>query len=79
MRHELSFGSTAEISFDECLSLWRNNYKIAEDHQQMILSWLQDEIDKRTEAVVGGGFRHSYYKAAELIVVLGSILEERGT
>lgn len=79
MRHELSFGSTAEMSFDECLSLWRNNYKIAEDHQQMILSWLQDEIDKRAEAVVGGGFRHSYYKAAELIVVLGSILEERGT
>lgn len=33
-----------------------------------LLPWIFSEMEKRVEAVVGGGYRHSYYKAAELIV-----------
>jgi len=40
--------------------------------------WMLEEVDKRTEAVVGGGYRHSYHKAAEMIVVMEEILEENG-
>ena len=40
--------------------------------------WLLEELDKRVEAVVGGSHRHSYYKAAVLIIVMGEVLEEAG-
>lgn len=40
--------------------------------------WLEKEVDKRAEAVVGGGHRKSYYKAAILIVALGETLESNG-
>ena len=44
-----------------------------EDRRQNFLDNLE-----RTEAIVGGGYRNSYHKAAELIVVFGGILEENG-
>ena len=35
-------------------------------------------MDIRTKAVVGGGHRKSYYKAAVLIAALGEALESNG-
>lgn len=42
------------------------------------MDWIREETDKRVDAVVGGGFRQSYHKAALLIVNLGQMLESRG-
>ncbi len=42
------------------------------------IGWIKKEVDKRTEAVVGGGYRKSYYKAAALITALGETLESNG-
>lgn len=64
--------------FDEYLSIWRNSGIIPENEDKLYIQWLSREIDERTEHIVGGGHRKSYYKAAELIVVLGAIKEERG-
>lgn len=40
---------------------------ISVEDKQKYLDWLSIEVDNRTENVVGGGHRHSYYKAAELM------------
>lgn len=40
-----------------------------------LLGWLENHLIKRAEAVVGGGYRHSYYKVAELVVFYGEMLE----
>lgn len=64
--------------FDQYLSFWRKSGFMAEEDKEKYIPWLRREVDQRTKNVVGGGFRHSYYKAAELIVLLGAVLEERG-
>lgn len=65
-------------SFEAALFNWRNGYVLSETQKESCLNWLRQEIDKRTEAVVGGGYRKNYHKAAELIVMLGEVLEENG-
>ena len=42
------------------------------------MDWIREETDKRVNAVVGGGFRQSYHKAALLLINLGQMLESRG-
>lgn len=42
------------------------------------MDWIREESDKRVNAVVGGGFRQSYHKAALLLINLGQMLESRG-
>lgn len=57
---------------------WREKQTLREDQYEKYMSWLKDEIDKRTEGVVGGGYRKSYYKAAALVASLGEVLESNG-
>ncbi len=78
IKNRIQFESTENELFDEYLTIWRNSGIIPENENKRYIQWLSREIDERTEHVVGGGHRKSYYKAAELIVVLGAIKEERG-
>ena len=57
---------------------WKEKVALTAEHYKKYSSWLEEEVDKRTEAVVGGGYRKSYYKAAVLITALGEILESNG-
>ncbi len=70
---------TVKMDTDELwplLVLWRD--KCFEVDETACFDWLESQIEKRTEAVVGGGHRHSYEKAAELIVVLDEIYTAKG-
>lgn len=78
VKNKILFKSTEGEEFNEYLSLWRKSADMSEEEKEEYIKWLQKEIDNRTENVVGGGYRKSYYKAAELIVLLGAIYEERG-
>lgn len=78
IKHSIQYKSIEDEPFDEYLTIWRKSVVIPEAEKEKYVQWLRKEVDKRTESVVGGGYRKSYYKAAELIVVLGAILEERG-
>lgn len=53
-------------------------WMVTEEQYEKYISWLKDEVYKRTETVVGGGYRNSYYKAAALIIALGEALEPNG-
>lgn len=57
---------------------WKSKYQLDEKFKDECLEWLIYEIDQRTEIIVGGTHRKSYYKCANLIVVLGEILENKG-
>lgn len=61
--------------FWDLLVLWREKHFTADEKECLL--WLEKEIIKRTDAVVGGGYRGSYDKAAELVVALDEILAEK--
>lgn len=67
-----------DVFFRTCFQAWRASFPISEQQRHKCLELLREKVAKRTEAVVGGGYRGSYYKAAELIVVLGEIEEDMG-
>lgn len=62
--------------FWEQLVLWREKHFTVDTPK--CLDWLEKEIISRTGAVVGGGYRTSYVKAAELVVTLDEIMAEKG-
>lgn len=78
LRYRLRFDDRCGESFEAALFAWRNAYVLSEAQKEECLNWLRQEIDKRTETIVGGGYRKDYHEAAELIVMLGEVLEEKG-
>ncbi|KJS50024.1 GNAT family N-acetyltransferase [Desulfosporosinus sp. BICA1-9] len=57
---------------------WKAKVPLSDEHYQKYRPWLEAEVDKRAEAIVGGGYRKSYYKAALLITALGETMESNG-
>jgi hypothetical protein len=72
-----SFNFEYDPEFDILIQNWKKKISIGEE-KNFYLKWIEEEVDKRVEAVVGGGYRKSYYKGAELIVYLGQVLESLG-
>ena len=52
---------------------WKKNYLIKDNSKY--IEWLKNIIDIRVEKIVNGHHRHSYFKAAKLVVALGEVLE----
>jgi hypothetical protein len=67
-----------DVDFLDLFLNWREKQVLTEEQYEKYISWLKDETDKRTEGVVGGCYRNSYYKAAVLIASLGETLESNG-
>lgn len=67
-----------DVEFLELFFNWVEKQSLTEAQYKKYISWLEDEIDKRTEGVVGGGYRNSYYKAAILVASFGEALESNG-
>ena len=76
--YRLGFTGEDEQRFLDLFLNWREKQTLTEGQYEKYISWLKDEIDKRTEGVVGGGYRKSYYKAAVLVAALGETLESNG-
>lgn len=74
---KLGYSFKAEILLQDFMN-WKQ--VMAEEIRGLedYLDWIRDEADKRVDAVVGGGFRQSYHKAALLIINLGEMLKSRG-
>ncbi|PWA07901.1 hypothetical protein DCC39_15990 [Pueribacillus theae] len=65
-------------SFLDLFLNWKEKVVLANEQYEKYIEWIKKEVDQRTEAVVGGGYRKSYYKAAALIAALGETLESNG-
>lgn len=63
-----------EKEFNQLFLFWKDKYIIDADFKKKCIQWLENEMDNRAEAIVGGTHRHSYYKVAKQLVVLAEIL-----
>ena len=76
--YRLGFVGEDVQNFLDLFLNWREKQTLTEAQYEKYVLWLKNEIDKRTEGIVGGGYRKSYYKAAVLIVAMGETLESNG-
>lgn len=67
-----------ERSFEEYFLIWKENLKISNEKYEEYISWCEKQVKGRVDAITGGNYRGSYYKAAELIVQMGEVLEANG-
>lgn len=67
-----------EPQFEELLEIWKKQVRLKKILESEILEYLVKTIDARVEAIVSGGHRNSYYKAAELGTALGEVEESMG-
>ncbi|MFZ2259035.1 MAG: hypothetical protein WAV55_13075 [Clostridiaceae bacterium] len=51
--------------------------KLTDDPYLESIGWLNETIVSKARAIIGGGYRTTCYKAAELIAALGEIMESR--
>jgi hypothetical protein len=78
IEYRLGFTEDHTKSFTDQFSGWKEKVVLRNEQYEKYIAWLKEEVDKRTEAVVGGNYRKSYYKAAVLITALGETLESNG-
>lgn len=78
LEYRLNYSNDDDKNLVERFFIWKHKIKITSEQYEKYITWLQSEVDKRTNAVVGGGFRGSYYKAAVLIAALGETMESYG-
>lgn len=78
LKYRLRFESQKEGEFEQYLAAWRSAYPVSLEVKEEWLKWLEEEVAQRTEAIVESVRLKSYYKAAELIVMLGLVKEEHG-
>lgn len=76
--HRIGFMGGDVNSFFDMFLNWKDKQILSAEQDENYMSWTKEEVDKRTDAVVGEGHRKSYYKAAILIVTLGEALESNG-
>jgi len=76
--YRLGFAENGVESFLDKFLNWKGKINLTREQYEKYILWLKEEVDERTEAVVGGGYRKSYYKAAMLIAALGETLESDG-
>jgi len=65
-------------NFTDRFFTWKEKVALTNEQYEKYTKWLKKEVDRRTEAVVGGSHRKSYYKVAVLIAALGEALESNG-
>ena len=49
-----------------------------EEQEKTWYSWCVSEVEDRTDAIVAGKYRESYYKAAYLLVAIAEMRQSRG-
>lgn len=78
LQSRLMINSSQYDLFEEYFQKCKRKFQLDESFKEVCLQWLFHEIDQRTEVVVGGMYRKSYYKCANQIIVLGEILKNNG-
>lgn len=78
IKYRLNYSDDDEKSFIDRFLIWKGKNEITSEQNEKYITWICSEVDKRTDAIVGGGFRESYFKAAELISALGETMESNG-
>ncbi len=64
-----------EIEDFKILNVWKKHFTISDKIRQDYISWLEEAIAKRVDAIVYNQHRGSYHKAAFLVCILDECLE----
>ncbi|MEA3424574.1 MAG: hypothetical protein U9Q80_12360 [Bacillota bacterium] len=73
-RIKMSPSDAVAVDFERVIQSCKEKLEF-DSNLDELLEWLGNNLVKRADAVVGGGYRHSYYKVAELVVYYGEVLE----
>jgi len=60
LKYRLNYSNDDDKSFVEHFFIWKEKIRITSEQYEKYITWLHSEVDKRTDAVVGGGFRGRY-------------------
>ena len=63
------------IEYFKILNVWKKHFTISDKIKQDYISWLEETIAKRVNAIVSNQHRGSYHKAAFLVCALDECLE----
>lgn len=76
--YRLGYTASDSDRFGNQFLTWKESVDLTAEQYEKYMKWLSKIVDQRTEAIVGGGYRKSYYKAAALIASFGETLESNG-
>ena len=63
------------IEYFKILNVWKKHFTISNKIKYDYISWLEETVAKRVDAIVSNQYRGSYYKAAFLVCILDECLE----
>ena len=63
------------IEYFKILNVWKKHFTISDETKQEYISWLEETVARRVDAIVSNGHRGSYSKAAFLVCILDECLE----
>ena len=63
-----------EIDYFKILNVWKKHFTISDKIKQDYVSWLEETVAKRVDAIVSNKHRGSYNKAAFLVCILDECL-----
>ena len=63
------------INYFKILNVWKKHFTISDKIKQEYISWLEETVAKRVDAIVSNQHRGSYHKAAFLVCILDECLE----
>ncbi len=64
-----------KIEYFKILNVWKKHFTISDKIKQDYISWLEETVAKRVDAIVSNRHRGSYHKAAFLVCILDECLE----
>lgn len=64
--------------FWQAFQNWRKYFPMDEKERKNIMSWIENIIHQRAQAIVGGQHRNQYGQVAKLVAALGEAKESRG-
>ena len=63
------------INYFKILNVWKKHFTISDKIKQEYISWLEETVAKRVDAIVSNRHRGSYHKVAFLVCILDECLE----
>ncbi len=64
-----------DVEYFKILNIWKKHFIISDKIKQDYISWLEETVAKRVDAIVSNRHRGSYNKAAFLVCILDECLE----
>lgn len=69
---------TYDKPFSDYFLIWKEKLNLSEKEYDKYILWCEKQVEKRVSDITSKNSRNIYYKAAELLVQMGEVLESNG-